>query len=293
MTPWPWLAPIAILGLTLTIGILALPRAGAEGLMQSPGEDWHHIQLPLLLSGGTLGPGPTAGPPRQTPAATPTRTITATATSPVSVTLTVPAPTAPPTATLPTAEPTEPGPTTTSTPTPEPTAGPSPTTAPAIRSWLRNGGFELGPNGDWTETSGPLTQAGQLIFRGSDLNPYRPHSGSFAAWLGRHGDGHSMLSQTIVVGTIDPVLHYWIKAESVRMCGNLAFTISVAGQLQHEAEVCNQTDFDWTAASLDLSEFAGQEVELAFALNHLPGSISHVLLDDLEFRSPEPLTDRR
>ena len=80
---------------------------------------------------------------------------------------------------------------------------------------IRNGSFEAGRDGNWTESSTGEYDLVTTIFPESLL----PHGGSWAAWLGGEYDETSSLTQTgIQVGGLR-YLHYWYWIDSEDDCG--------------------------------------------------------------------------
>ncbi len=158
------------------------------------------------------------------------------------------------------------------------------TTPPPPPAALRNGDFEQGADGVWNESSSNFGGAGSLILSGTQLQGNAPHSGSFAVWMGGAANEVSELSQVLVVSAAQPLLQFYYQVASDDTCGNDAVTVQVNQTAVQTIALCQEKNTGgWTAASVDLSTYAGQTVTLRFhaALN---GTLnSNFFLDDVAF----------
>ncbi|MEZ4636272.1 MAG: hypothetical protein R2856_15135 [Caldilineaceae bacterium] len=109
-------------------------------------------------------------------------------------------------------------------PTPTPTtttAPPSPTpSVTPITGGIDNGDFDLGPNGDWDESSVLFGGTGSLIMSSNDLpEGLLPHSGNYAVWLGGGYNEEATLAQSVAFGgdVEELIYQYWIG--SADLCG--------------------------------------------------------------------------
>ena len=183
----------------------------------------------------------------------------------------------------------------TPTPTAPPNGTPSPTNTPAPTpsgNQVRNGTFEGGSNGDWSEQS---TNGYGLILQRNDLGGLAPHAGEWAAWLGGSNNEESTLTQDVVLNGRAIALTFYYQINSEDDCGYDTATVSVqavanlaASGLAHTAAV-QSVDFNlcqdnasgaWEQATLDLSEFADQTVRLTFVARTDESLISSLFVDD-------------
>ena len=189
----------------------------------------------------------------QAATATPTRTPTITRTTSPTVTRT-PTASATPTRT----------PTASATPTRTPTASATPTPtggAPVVR----NGDFENGSDGSWSESS---SGGYPLIYRDSDVSPtWQWHDGHFGAWLGGAHDELAILSQSLSVPAAAQ-LSYWIRISSEDSCGFDQAWVAINNDQLTSYDLCAANALaDWTRQALDLSAYAGQTVLLSFLVS--------------------------
>ena len=175
-------------------------------------------------------------------------------------------------------------------PTPTPTqvpATPTPTQGSGLPT-VKNGNFELGDNGDWTEST---RLDFPLIVSTADLpTTFPPHSGQWAAWLGGGDDEVSDLSQTFAIPSSGPVyLHYyyWIGSDETN-CGADTFRLLVNSTPVAVNNLCISTRTGgWVHAAVNLGGFAGQTVTVHFHVetNPSPNTNSNFFLDDVSFKS--------
>ncbi len=158
------------------------------------------------------------------------------------------------------------------------------TTPPPPPAALRNGDFEQGANGTWSESSSNFGGANSLILSGDQLQGNAPRSGSYAVWMGGAPNEVSDLSQALVVSAAQPLLQFYYQIASDDTCGNDAVTVQVNQTAVQTIALCQEKNTGgWTAATVDLSAYAGQTVTLHFHAM-LNGSLnSNFFLDDVAF----------
>ncbi|MFN8465639.1 MAG: trypsin-like serine protease [Caldilineaceae bacterium] len=200
----------------------------------------------------------------------------------------------------PTATPTPNGtPSPTSTPVPTATANPNPSPNPSGNQ-VRNGTFEGGSNGDWSELS---FKGYSLILQRNDLGGLVPHAGDWAAWLGGSNGEESTLTQDVVLNGRAIALTFYYQINSEDDCGYDTATVSVQSLASLAASGLPRTaagkstaqtaaksvDFDlcynnasstWEQATLDLSEFANETVRLTFVAKTDDSYLSSLFVDD-------------
>lgn len=201
-------------------------------------------------------------------------------------------PTPTPTRPTPTITPTPTGPTgPTPTPSSAATAGPTvtPTATPTATSpatgggELRNGGFELGPNGDWLEYSAHLGGTGSLIFEQADLS-IAPHTGSYLAWLGGFDNEESRLSQRITIPMDRTVFSFYYKIFSEDLCGYDTLSVLLDDQQIASGDLCTENQVTtWRKFEVDLGAYGGQQKSLQFVVQTDESDTSHLFLDDVLF----------
>lgn len=267
-------------------------------------------------------PSPTPTPtntPTRTPSPTPTRTPSPTATAtkvptntPTSVPTNTPEPgvtfTPQPTATdtlIPTATSTNtpsatPTQTATSTPTrtptatatvtrtPTATASPTVTRTPVPLPPFKNGGFELGPNGDWSEKVNGVALPGSLIVQPQD--GLRPHGGSYIAWLGGfHNQVHRLEQGAALPASPAFYLTYWYQTRSTEgECLADRVRVVINGTAAKQHLLCKAQDTAaWQKGSVSLADYAGQAITITFEGEFDETALSSFFLDDVGF-SAEP-----
>lgn len=167
---------------------------------------------------------------------------------------------------------------------PTPTLGPPPST-PVPGNGIKNSGFELGANGDWTVKSplnNPVIQ--------DPVNPdIFANSGDYLAWIGFGLDYVESIEQTFIVprpATADTVteLHFHYLAVSFDpVCANDKVEVLLNGRVVFEKLLClsTNTKAGWTLGSVDLAGFVGQQVTLEIRVINDALEPSTFLVDDV------------
>ena len=151
---------------------------------------------------------------------------------------------------------------------------------------LANGDFELGPNGDWIESS---TTYSNLIYNFGTT----PRSGDWIAWLGDANNEISNLSQTVAIPSGGPVyLHYWYKIESEDTeCSFFEdqAQIIINGSLTKRYDLCQSNNStNWELDTIDMSGYAGQPITMYFHVETNEALSSDFFIDDVFFsNTPE------
>ncbi len=170
------------------------------------------------------------------------------------------------------------------TPTPIPVSTSTPTlvpTTPVLPCGIGNCDFEQGV-AVWTEYS---LKGYPLIMQDTDL-PIPPRSGSWAAWLGGSNDETSYLQQSVLVPADRPYLAYWKWIDSVDACGYDFAYIRINGNTVDEYYLCQgTTNTDWELATVNLSAYAGQVVQLQVRVETDYSLESNLFVDDFAFQS--------
>lgn len=145
---------------------------------------------------------------------------------------------------------------------------------------LQNGNFEAGRSG-WTESSALGYEIIVTSFPGS----VRPHGGAWAAWLGGDDNETSAISQQVTIPANAPYLSYWQWIASADLCGYDRLDVRVNGSTRQTYYLCelNETN-GWAQVSVNLSDYAGQKVNLEFRVVTDESLNSNLFIDDVVFQ---------
>jgi len=126
-----------------------------------------------------------------------------------------------------------------------------------------NGGFENGQS-PWVESS---TNGYQLI------DPTRPHTGTYSAWLGGYNNGTDTIYQTVTIpsNATSASLSYWWYMTTQEACCTpydyfYAQVRSTSGTVLGTLQTLNNasTKNAWVHPSFDLLSYKGQTVQIYF-----------------------------
>jgi hypothetical protein len=171
-------------------------------------------------------------------------------------------------------------PTPTSTPgsTPTPTATPSPTPS-AGGNVISNGGFENGTS-PWVESS----SGGYTI-----IDTTRPHAGSYSAYLcGYNNCSDSIYQQVTIPGSVTTatLTYYWYMSTQetthsydylyVRIRNSSGTTLTTLQTLSD-----GSTANSWQQASLNVSSYKGQTIQVAFVSTNGAKNPTDFYVDDV------------
>ena len=147
---------------------------------------------------------------------------------------------------------------------------------------IKNGDFELGRDGSWTESSSTgfdliLPQESLLVL---------PHSGSWAVWLGGEDYETSRLSQSVLISSSRPYLHYWYWIGSEDICGYDFYRLKVNSSVLIQTDLCDSTSTNgWVERVVNLSSYSGSTATIMFEVT-LDGVLnSNFFLDDVSMSS--------
>lgn len=139
--------------------------------------------------------------------------------------------------------------------------------ASACTDQLQNGNFDSGPSA-WTEVS---DRGYPLICDNATCGDgLTPHSGAYVAWLGGVNREYAEVYQAVTVPAGQPAtLNYWYQIDSEDTCGyDYGYVLATVGGVAHVVQkinLCTTTaTTQWQEAQLDLSDYAGQQIELSF-----------------------------
>jgi hypothetical protein len=166
-------------------------------------------------------------------------------------------------------------------PTPTPTIGPA---ASGCQDVLLNGGFESGDFADW-DSGNMWTMAEYEPEITSDV----AHAGEFSAWLGGYSDASDIVLQSVVIPTQvrRAMLSFWWMMETEEEEHPYDFmTVKILDADGEElATLLELSDGDradeWSFYYLDLSRYAGREVQMSFEVTGDENNITSFYLDDV------------
>jgi len=145
---------------------------------------------------------------------------------------------------------------------------------------LRNGNFDLGPDGSWKVSS---TNNLPLILTGEALQGITPQSGEWAAWLGQTNNETSDLAQFILIPPTATTLnfHIWLASyEGPENCEKDFAFVRLGSHLLKTFPLCMATDTEeWIFEQIDISAFRGQSLSLSFQVVNDASEWSNFFLD--------------
>ncbi len=164
--------------------------------------------------------------------------------------------------------------------TPSPTATSTP--VPAINV-VENGSFENTASDAWVEDSKIYGGKGSLITSKLDLpQGILTNSGSYIAWLGGANDETSQLSQRIELPLNAETLNFYYEIRSTDACGYDRASVLINEQSQVDFALCvNEETLGWQLHTINISEYAGQTVNITFRLASDDLLVSNWFIDDV------------
>jgi M6 family metalloprotease-like protein len=143
---------------------------------------------------------------------------------------------------------------------------------------IRNGTFEAGADGNWTEYS---THGWSLITQ-TLASSVTPHAGTWAAWLGGDYDDTSQLTQAGISLVGVRYLHYWYWIASADVCGYDYARVKVNGTPIKSYDLCTTNSTGgWVQEVLDLNSYIGTSISLQFEVTTDASDNSNFFLDDV------------
>ena len=143
---------------------------------------------------------------------------------------------------------------------------------------IRNGTFEAGADGNWSQYS----SGGWPLITQTLPGGVAPHGGSWAVWMGGAPSETAQLTQSGISMTGARYLHYWYWIASEDMCGYDYAGVFVNGSLLKQYDLCsNSNTGGWVHQLLDLNAYAGTTITLTFAATTDGSLNSNFLLDDV------------
>lgn len=147
---------------------------------------------------------------------------------------------------------------------------------------LVNGNFEAGRTG-WTEHS---LQGWDLIVNTDEPDMILPHGGVWVAWLGGDDNETATLEQAVYVPASAPYLGYWHVIGSQDVCGYDNAWVKVNATPLKTYDLCqSQATGGWVKQVLNLTAYAGQQVNLQFGASTDASLPSNFFIDDVAFQA--------
>ncbi|MBN1873797.1 MAG: DUF11 domain-containing protein [Anaerolineae bacterium] len=158
--------------------------------------------------------------------------------------------------------------------------------AGSIVDTIPNGDFEDG-RVEWDEYS---ALGYNLITHAANLD-VPPHSDSWATWLGGENDEASYIEQQVTVPISAPYLIYWHWIGSTDGCGYDYGYVIIDETVVDKYDLCaDENTGGWIPHVINLSDYAGQSVNLLIGAETDFSEISNLFIDDVFFRA-DPATD--
>ena len=144
---------------------------------------------------------------------------------------------------------------------------------------IQNGDFEQGATVGWQQFS---SNGWPLILSNNDL-PVAPRNGTWASWLGGDHDEISAIWQEVTVPTTNADLHFWYWIASEDGCGFDFGGVVVDNSIVVDVfDLCSITETNgWVQRIVDLSDYAGQTIELDIRAETDGSLVSSLYVDDV------------
>ena len=153
---------------------------------------------------------------------------------------------------------------------------------PCVVPSIPNGNFESGATA-WSQYS---THGWPLIIKSGFPGSVRPHSGSWAVWLGGDYNDISYIQQSLAIPACAPYLSYyhWIASQDV--CGYDFGGVIINGTTVVDVyTLCTSTNTGgWVKHVVNLSAYAGQTVSLQIRAETDGSLNSNLFVDDVAFQ---------
>jgi len=153
---------------------------------------------------------------------------------------------------------------------------------PFVAVTLKNGNFDAGRDGSWTQYS---TDSFDLILSQSEASnlgtTVTPHSGTYFVWLGGLHNENGGIHQQITVSAATPNLIFYHRIGSGETtCGKDIAQIRINDTAIKTYNLCtSQNTSGWVKQSVNLAAFAGQTVKLEFNITTNASVFSSWYLD--------------
>jgi thermitase len=147
---------------------------------------------------------------------------------------------------------------------------------------IGNGDFEGGPT-VWTEFS----SHGRTLIVASDFpHGVAPHSGRWAAWLGKDLKEIAHIEQQATVPAGQPYLVYWHWIDSEDWCGFDYGRVVIDGTEVDKYWLCASTGTaGWEQHAVDLGAYVGESVSLRIEAETDQSLTSYLFVDDVSFQA--------
>lgn len=174
--------------------------------------------------------------------------------------------------------------------TPQPTHTPLPTptaTTVAAPPQLKNGNFDKGPNGDWTEQVNDQAATGAIILKpGGAISP---RSEPYVAWLGGANNETQGFSQAITLSGPGPLYlryYYQIRSSETNGCNFDVAGVFINNDLVNVHGLCEAEETSqWRKASINLADYVGDTVTITVLGEFDDSVLSSLFVDDMAITS--------
>lgn len=147
---------------------------------------------------------------------------------------------------------------------------------------IKNGDFEAGPDGSWTEYS---LRGWDLIVHANTLG-FTPHGGQWAAWLGGGHNERARLSQSVTIPTNQFYLHFHYYIYSEDYCGYDYAYVKINNATMATFNLCTANNTSgWVHRAINLSAYADRTVTLMFEVTTDSSLFSSFYLDTVSLRA--------
>jgi hypothetical protein len=145
---------------------------------------------------------------------------------------------------------------------------------------IKNGDFELGPDGSWTVTSTNGLQDFVIVHLAEYGIPN--HDGYYSAWLGGDPGEVTTISQQITIPGDATHLSYWFWIDSNDSCGKSFGWVFFDTTPLRSYDLCQVTT-GWTNEKIDISAYQGLTKDLIFKAQSAPDPtrISSLFIDSI------------
>lgn len=152
---------------------------------------------------------------------------------------------------------------------------------------IKNGDFEAGNDGSWQVYSYQGFENEIITTSGYP----QPHGGQYLAWLGGFQNEQASISQSVMISSGSPYLHFWYWVDSSDAILHDYFRLYINGNEFFKLMLCTASNtYGWKEKVLDLNYYKGQTVEIKFEVttdepNPQDEYGSNLYLDDISLQS--------
>lgn len=148
---------------------------------------------------------------------------------------------------------------------------------PPPSSGIQNGGFENGTS-PWAESS----SGGYSL-----VDTYKPHTGSYSAWMGGYNSGTDTLSQTVTIPANGNLTYWWHMTSSEGTATAYDYLrvrlYNASGALVATVKTRSNRDARnaWYKDTINLASYAGQSLRIQFSVTTDSSLVTSFFIDDV------------